>query len=256
MSSSRRTPCLYPLAPSGLERQVPSLRSEALRLADVAARTGRDADARLAQAVAAEADLSDHVRAWRRPEVDGDAGPFGPGRGAVVAGTISTMTYSARRDDWIPTVDRVVHRALTPTLKSLPVRAQLAASEYEALVARRGAVRGIDLQGASGGSGISDGGAAARWEDDAVLTAAERAIGTDLALKVVRQARTDMDRRVRRSITVRVLTDRVCLSGRSLEWVLETHGWSRKLEHRRQLKDALISALGRVADVVGKTGLT
>lgn len=249
--SRSRNPARYPLAcDGGLTRDVPSLRREAERLTAEALDTRCPHRAARALAVRAEADLADRVGRWRRPVIDGDAGPSGPGRGAVTEGEVAVFTYSPRADRLVPTVTRVVHRPVTRTLKGLPDRERLAALAYEELVAQRGAMRIVDLEGPSGAGGVSDGGAAARWEDDALLAAVERAIGKGVALRPLRQRRHDMDRGLRRVITVRVLVDRVCLYGRSIEDVLGAYGWSRKKEHRQVLKTVLTEALGRAAGVL------
>ncbi|MEM7061382.1 MAG: hypothetical protein AAF557_27710 [Pseudomonadota bacterium] len=235
-----------PLMPGTLQREIPTMGAEAARLTALALERQSTGLARRALHARHEAQLESHVRRWARPE--GDAGPHGPGRGNVVIDTVTSSVFCPREDRYVPSTTQITRRALTRTLRALPPDLQSVAIAYQGLHERRGAMRCVDPSALSHGSGgCSDGGAAARWDEDGTLQAMEEAIGPCVAL-AVRRNRIRADRGHRRDIRVREIVDAIVLEGRSPMDVLGRAGWSSRHRFRREVCEHLRAALRRILD--------
>lgn len=128
-------------------------------------------------------------------------------------------------------------------------KAQIGAGRtYAALVERHSAVgvKGISVEtmlagrGGGGGEGFMD----AVLAEGQMIGGLQSAIGEGWALEITRASR-----RKRVPLTVRELVDRVCLKDQTISEVLAACGWGVYGETVIWARDALTSALDRMADV-------
>lgn len=184
---------------------------------------------------------------------------------AALAGAPVTLeVITAGRDRITPLGHQTAKRALPPLL------ARLAANDPRRMVAdmladaveRVGAVRGADLAGADSKGIASDGGATTRVKHAARLRMIEalanrwpvdRRHGPRAGLPRVLMAPRRATEKRHKILAFPALVA-VCVEGASVDAILRAHGWSAQAFNRGPLRDALLDALGDVAQGLGLSG--
>ncbi len=207
-----------------------------------------------------EADRLDAIRGAAVPPAScGPDMPVSPARGRLIAlpllATVRTndgydvahVGYRGRdaaraRDVWDEMADQARRAG---GYDPFTARQKGAGRTYAALVERHQSVglRGRSVETMHGRGGPASGGIMDLVLDEGrAIASMHAAIGDGWALEVRRQSK-----RRRVPLTVRELTDRVCLGGQTISAVLEACGWSVYGETRDWAQDALARALDRLA---------
>lgn len=171
--------------------------------------------------------------------IDGDRGPFGPGRGARNVMRLAQVGDDGDYGEDATKGQRVVCRKGSGTLARLDLRQRQTAAEYALLVEMVGAPA-VPIAGGGIGGGSSDGGASGRAQSAEMLVEMQKAIGSRVVLAPARGGG-------QRLIPLRNLVDLVCVYELTITAVLKRYGWSDRSSHRKALFKALTDALDRMA---------
>jgi hypothetical protein len=175
-------------------------------------------------------------------------------RGEDGAARVISTGYSGRKParaadafDLMEDDNRRAHRRAGGKGQPVPlftVGQVLAGREYAALVERvnSSGLSCAGVEAAGRGDGTGGGRQEAVFRDIERLRLLRHRIGDGIA-REMRRYRPGDGRRAIRCLT---LVDDVCVKGRSLEAVLEAHGWSVHAKYRAGLRTALCSALDRM----------